>query len=180
MFKRRFPSATTEFGSLPSAAPVKYDSPLPQRLQDVATEKGPYVLDTIGSDGVLVIGKGTRIVGNISDCAKLEILGDLKGMIVADALVIGPGGSVEGDVRATLVEVHGTFQGRMEVADLLDIRSTGRVNGELTYARLAVANGAHLSGTVITSEPTVQMTDDAGSVGESLNGHYHNGSHHAG
>jgi cytoskeletal protein CcmA (bactofilin family) len=100
------------------------------------------------SEGVVVIGKGTKITGQISDCAKLEIQGTVEGTIVADALVVREGGVVKGDVRAAHAEIHGLFEGQLAVRDILDVRGTGHVQGELSYGKLAVAMGGYISGNV--------------------------------
>lgn len=100
------------------------------------------------SDGVVIIGKGTRIVGEITDCSRVEIQGIVDGTIVAETLIIREGGSLTGRLQATHAEVHGSFNGQLDIAELLDIRSTGTVEGELAYGKLAVAMGGHISGNV--------------------------------
>ena len=107
-----------------------------------------------GSDGIVIVGRGTRITGEITDCFRLEIQGVVEGTIVADALVIHAGGSVTGRLQANHAEVRGNFNGQLQIAELLDVRSTGRVEGELAYGKLAVAMGGHISGNVTTPEPT--------------------------
>ena len=113
------------------------------------------------SDGVVIIGKGTRIVGEITDCSRVEIQGIVDGTIVAEALIIREGGSLTGRLQATHAEVHGSFNGQLDIAELLDIRSTGIVEGELAYGKLAVAMGGHISGNV--TNPRVETTAQASS-----------------
>ena len=104
------------------------------------------------SDGIVIVGRGTRITGEITDCLRLEIQGVVEGTIVADALVIRAGGSVTGRLQANHAEVHGYFNGQLQITDLLDVRSTGRVEGELAYGKLAVAMGGHISGNITTPD----------------------------
>lgn len=98
--------------------------------------------------GIVIIGKGTKITGQITDCAKLEIQGTVEGTIVADVLIVREGGVVKGDVRAAHAEIHGLFEGQLAVRDVLDVRGTGHVEGDLSYGRLAVAMGGYISGKV--------------------------------
>jgi cytoskeletal protein CcmA (bactofilin family) len=98
--------------------------------------------------GAVVIGKGTKITGEITDCARLEIQGTVDGTIVADALIVREGGVVKGNVRAVHAEIHGRFEGQLAVQDVLDVRGTGHVEGDLSYGRLAVAMGGYISGKV--------------------------------
>lgn len=123
-------------------------------------------LPQINSDGVVIIGKGTRIVGEITDCSRVEIQGTVEGTIVADALIIRDGGSLTGRLQATQAEVHGAFNGQLDIADLLDIRATGTVEGELAYGKLAVSMGGHISGNV--TNPRVETQQQAYSRAEEI------------
>ena len=122
---------------------------VPHPVNDLAMDANLHC-----SDGIVIVGRGTRITGEITDCFRLEIQGVVEGTIVADALVIHAGGSVTGRLQANHAEVHGNFNGQLQIAELLDVRSTGRVEGELAYGKLAVAMGGHISGNVTTPEAT--------------------------
>lgn len=101
-------------------------------------------------DSMVSIGRGTVIVGEITECRNLEIQGSVEGTISTEMLVIHEGGSVKGRVHASNAVVYGVFNGQLEVSGLLDVRGTGRVEGELEYGQLAVAMGGHISGSVFT------------------------------
>jgi cytoskeletal protein CcmA (bactofilin family) len=118
-------------------------------LEGDGSLKGPFVVNGSDSDGFVVIGKGTRVTGQIADCAKLEIQGTVEGTIVAEAVVIRGSGMMIGELHAVHAEVHGRFEGRLYVRNVLDIRSTGSVEGELSYGKLAVAMGGHIAGQVV-------------------------------
>jgi cytoskeletal protein CcmA (bactofilin family) len=105
------------------------------------------------SDGIVIIGRGTRIVGDLVDCSMLEIQGSVEGRISTMALVIREGGSVHGEIHAETAEIHGKLDGHVEVSDRLDVRSTGRVSGEVTYGTLAVALGGYVLGSITKLEP---------------------------
>jgi cytoskeletal protein CcmA (bactofilin family) len=115
---------------------------------------GPLVKNAISQspqnntqgDGVVLIGKNTKIMGDISNCTMIEIQGTLEGTIVADAVVIREGGGFRGTMQTDKAEVHGVAEGSITVHELLDVRSSGNVTGELTYGRLAVADGGNVSG----------------------------------
>jgi cytoskeletal protein CcmA (bactofilin family) len=126
----------------PNSAQAATPSIVPQKIESGNSMKAA------DSEGIVVIGKGTKITGQISDCAKLEIQGTVEGTIVADALVVREGGVVKGDVRASHAEIHGLFEGQLAVRDVLDVRGTGHVQGELSYGQLAVAMGGYISGNI--------------------------------
>ena len=121
-------SAETEPGRLPEV-----EVPLPTKT---------------ASEGLVVVGKGANIVGEISNCSQVEIEGALDGNVVAEAVIIRPGGQLKGRVHSQRAEVHGTIEGQVQVEELLDIRSTGQVSGELAYGKLSVASGGRLAGDI--------------------------------
>lgn len=106
------------------------------------------VLEGIEGDGTVLIGKGTRIVGEISNCTNVEVQGELEGNLVADRVTIRQGGTITGNVKTTSAEVHGTIAGEIEVEGLLDVHSTGRVDGNLAYGQIAIAAGGEVSGNI--------------------------------
>ena len=148
MFNKRHPSsaALEAFAaSTTDTAPVRPTA----AVSTVPTATGGAAPSAnANSDGVVIIGKGTRIVGEITDASRVEIQGAVDGTIVADALIIREGGSLTGRLQASHAEVHGAFNGQLDIAQLLDIRATGTVEGELAYGKLAVAMGGHISGNV--------------------------------
>ncbi|HRK18115.1 MAG TPA: polymer-forming cytoskeletal protein [Hyphomicrobiaceae bacterium] len=112
-------------------------------------------------DSMVSIGRGTVIVGEINECRNLEIQGSVEGTISTEMLVIHEGGSVKGRVHASNAIVYGVFNGQLEVSGLLDVRGTGRVEGELEYGQLAVAMGGHISGSVFTGFEREQRNSQA-------------------
>ena len=113
------------------------------------TEQRSYsVLEGIEGDGTVLIGKGTRIVGEISNCSNVEVQGELEGNLITKSVTIREGGVIAGNVRANEATVHGTVSGEIEVEGLLDIHSTGRVDGSLAYGQIAVAAGGEVSGNI--------------------------------
>lgn len=99
-------------------------------------------------DRIVVVGKGSNIVGEISNCSQVEIEGALEGNVIADVVIIRPSGRLKGRVNSDRVEVHGSIEGEIQVKEHLDIRSTGQVSGELSYGKLTVASGGYLAGNI--------------------------------
>lgn len=130
----------------------------PQRDSSIASEPPPdgqrdfAVLETVDGEGIVLIGKGTVITGDIGHCARVEIQGHLEGTLSADRVVIREGGSLNGELRAGHVVVQGQVHGSVSIEDLLDVRSSAVVSGDLRYGRLAVAAGANLTGQVLGPE----------------------------
>jgi cytoskeletal protein CcmA (bactofilin family) len=60
-------------------------------------------------------------------------------------LILGEHSSVKGSIYAERVRISGTVDGAIQTRDLA-IEATARVNGDITYSRLRVANGGLVQG----------------------------------
>ena len=116
-------------------------------------------LEEFKSDGVVLIGKGTKMTGHIKDSTLIEIQGHLDGDIVASAVIVREGATFTGNMITAYAEIHGVVDGTINAEELLDIRSTGRVTAEVKYGNLSVATGGRLSGAVQAHE-MIELTAD--------------------
>jgi len=99
--------------------------------QEVRTILGPGCL----FEGNLTIPEGlTRIDG--------EVIGNIKGN---GSLIIGERGSVKGDLSVENVVVYGKVNGNIR-ARSLEIRASGRVDGDVQVQELMVEKGAMYNG----------------------------------
>ena len=102
-----------------------------------------------GAAGLNSLVKGTHVEGSIKAPSDFRIEGELKGDLACEAkLIIGPSGAVNGTVRCRTAMIEGKFEGTLVVADLLEVRDSSRVEGEITYGKLKIDSGAVLLGTV--------------------------------
>ncbi len=111
-------------------------------------------LEAFKSEGVVLIGKGTKIRGEIVDSSMLDIQGDFEGDVAANSVIVREGASFKGNMHTQHVEVHGLLEGTLITEELLDIRPTGCVNAEVRYGELSVATGACLTGSIQSQEKT--------------------------
>jgi cytoskeletal protein CcmA (bactofilin family) len=108
-----------------------------------------------GSSRVLVVGADTALKGKVRNGGRIEILGYIEGEIVGDQLIVHPGGRCYGRVKVDTAEVHGIVQGDIAVKELISIRSTGSVSGNVRYGRLAMEMGADLTAQVRNVPPSI-------------------------
>ena len=116
--------------------------------------------------GVLFIAEDTIIRGNVRNCRQMEVAGYIEGEVVTQELVVREGGRCFGTVTTGTADVHGTLQGNVNVKQLINIRSTGAVNGTVQYGKMAMEMGGSLSAEVKNVPPTLggdfQITVDKG------------------
>ncbi len=93
----------------------------------------------------------TRIHGNVNGSGDLVLEGELHGDITIDGLLfIGDTGSVRGKVTAGNMILAGLVLGRIAVKERVEVRSSGRMKGNIVCAKIAIAEGAFLDGEVHT------------------------------
>ncbi len=95
-----------------------------------------------------VIGKGTVLEGNIETSGNIRIEGRIIGNIKSKSKVaLGSSSLIDGNVAAQNADVEGTVKGRVEIADLLVLKATGTVQGDISTGKLVVEPGAVFNGT---------------------------------
>jgi cytoskeletal protein CcmA (bactofilin family) len=103
------------------------------------------------------IGKSVIFDGELSSDEDLRFEGRLKGHIhIREAtLTIGEGATVEADIRAKQVVVHGTVQGSISAGERIELAATATVKGSLTAERVVIADGARFNGGVDMGRRTI-------------------------
>ena len=101
----------------------------------------------IPSQTVNMIGAGTTIEGEVKSAGDIRVDGVINGSVTSKAkLVIGGTGSVEGDVNCQNADISGTIKGKVICAEMLFLKSTARINGDITTGKLVVESGASFTG----------------------------------
>lgn len=106
------------------------------------------------NQSINIINEGTLIKGDISSNGDIRIDGELIGNIQAKGrLVIGPKGKVNGEIICNNMEVSGFIKGKISVSDLLTMKATARISGDITAGKLSVEPGSLFSGTCSMGDP---------------------------
>lgn len=105
--------------------------------------------------GVLIIGEGAVLKGEVKSGKRVEIYGYVEGGVNASEVVVQEGGKLFGSVRSDRAEVRGTLQGDVRVQNLIAIKNTGVASGTIKYGRLAMEEGGELTAHVRNIPPTL-------------------------
>ncbi len=90
-----------------------------------------------------MITSGTKIEGNVSANSDMRIDGELVGNLSCQGkIIIGAEGKIIGDIDCQNAVIEGVFQGKLKCSDLLNIRETAQIRGEITTDKLMVQAGA--------------------------------------
>lgn len=102
------------------------------------------------SQSVNLISEGTKIKGDVLSNGDIRIDGELYGNIaVKGRLVIGPNGKIEGQINCGNIETSGYIKGKVTASELLSMKSSAQIQGDIVVGRLSVEPGSLFSGTCV-------------------------------
>ncbi|NBC82761.1 MAG: polymer-forming cytoskeletal protein [Bacteroidetes bacterium] len=94
------------------------------------------------------VGNGTEITGDIKTNGDIRIDGVLEGNIFTKGkVVIGETGKIKGEVECKNSVVSGSIEGKISVSELLSLKASSKVNGDINTQKLAIEPGAKFTGT---------------------------------
>jgi len=112
-------------------------------------------------NGPNIIARGTIFEGNILNAGDCRIDGTMKGNINSSAkIIIGKSGKVEGDIKCVSIEIEGMVKANIQVKDLLSLKSTANLMGNIQVGKIAIEPGASFAGncTMLTAPKPVIPT----------------------
>ena len=109
-----------------------------------STEESKKTNTPVPASGTLnALVKGTTVEGSLRCESDLRVDGTIKGKLICQAkVIIGPSGMVDGEIRCQNAVIEGRFKGMLYVSELLNVRETAEVEGEITTNKLLVQSGA--------------------------------------
>ena len=100
------------------------------------------------------IGRGIEVKGDINFSDRLQVDGKTVGKLTSDSgtLIIGESGHVDAQIDVGVCVVHGSINGNLIARSKLEIRRTGRVQGDVITPVLLVEEGAVFNGAIRMSQ----------------------------
>jgi len=97
---------------------------------------------------VNIIAKGTQIQGSISTTSDCRIDGTVNGNVISRAkVIIGQTGYVEGNISCANIDIEGKVKTEsLNVSELISLKSTACVAGNIIAGKIAIEPGAEFSG----------------------------------
>ena len=100
-----------------------------------------------------IIGAGTKFIGDIETNGDLRVDGVIEGTIKSQGkLVLGPGGSIKGTIKCVSAEIAGSFEGKMEVGEILSLKASSYFKGEMNVNKLSIEPGAKFIGSCLMAD----------------------------
>ena len=94
-----------------------------------------------------VIGKNTKIHGEVSGTGNLRIDGEIEGELkLSGSVIVGETGMVTGNVSARSLDVSGTVHGNAQTEEGLTIHSAGQLIGDVKVNAFQIEDGGIFKG----------------------------------
>lgn len=99
---------------------------------------------TVASSGATnSLTAGTTLEGKITTENDIRVDGKLIGTLVCKGkVIIGPKGHVSGDINCAQAVIEGSFDGNLVVKELLNVRESAKIMGDIKTEKLLVQSGA--------------------------------------
>jgi len=111
--------------------------------------------------GINRIVEGTSIEGEIRCESNIRIDGSFVGNLSTKGrLVIGPAGRIEGTVNCQNAEIEGLVKGKLYVQQMLSLKGTAKVEGDIFTDKLAIEPGSSFTGACNMGAKVKEMKKD--------------------
>ena len=96
---------------------------------------------------VNLIVAGTEITGDINSNSDIRFDGTMTGNLkTTGKVVIGETGRVNGEIDCKNSEVLGEIHGKIKVSELLSLKATSKIFGDISTKKLAIEPGSKFTG----------------------------------
>lgn len=116
-----------------------------------------------GSNNSIV--SGTKLEGTVNANSDIRIDGELIGKLFCKGrVIIGPSGMVDGEVDCQNAIIEGSFTGILKVAELLNVKETATISGDIKTDKINIQSGASFNGNCIMGGQSIKSSkkkDDA-------------------
>lgn len=128
------------------------------------TRKDPSEIDRNSGELNTIIGRGSVIEGTLTVQSSLRVDGKIIGTVqVADSLIVGKDGEIEGEVRVKNAVIGGKVKNKIIATGKVVLEAKSLVYGEVKTSRLVIDEGAVFEGRCVMGEDgkTPQITDNS-------------------
>lgn len=101
----------------------------------------------VDTSAINIIRQGTDIIGDITCKGDIRIDGKLKGTLNCEGrVVVGQGGLIEGTINCSNADISGSLKVNITVKELLTLKSSSNLVGDINTNKLQIEPGANFSG----------------------------------
>jgi cytoskeletal protein CcmA (bactofilin family) len=108
------------------------------------------------------IGINSEFVGDVTVSGTLRIDGKMTGNITAGWIIVGEKALVKGNLFATGIIVGGRVEGTVKADDLVELKPTAHLAGDIYSKKLAIAEGGLFTGRSISQSDEAKLIEFSG------------------
>ena len=94
------------------------------------------------------LGMNSSFKGELNVRGTLRVDGTVEGQLDADYVILSESAEVKGEIKAERIIIGGKMDGNVRAQELVEIKSKGKVFGDIFTPKLAIIEGAELNGKV--------------------------------
>ncbi len=100
--------------------------------------------DKLGS----LLGMNSNLKGELKVKGTLRVDGTVEGQLDADYVILSETAEVKGEIKAKKIIIGGKIDGNARAQELVEIKSKGKVLGDIFAPQLTIIEGAEFNGKV--------------------------------
>jgi cytoskeletal protein CcmA (bactofilin family) len=117
--------------------------------------------DEVDLAAINLFGAGTTINGDINSNGDIKISGILTGNISTKGrVIIGETGKIKGEISCKNADILGLVEGSLTVTELLSLKASANVMGDITIGRISIEPGCKFNGSCKMTEPAFSANDN--------------------
>ena len=112
-------------------------------------------------NSINIIGNGTTLKGDIDTSGNVRLEGFVIGNIRSKAkVVLGNKSRVDGDMNSQFGEISGVVNGSIKISEVLILRASAIINGDIYTKKLVLEEGAQFNGKCKMGDPSKDSLND--------------------
>lgn len=115
-----------------------------------------------------IIGNNTQLEGNITTKGTIKVDGRINGNIETDWIILGEKSYLKGNIVAAGIVIAGYVEGNITAKEVVEVKRTGQVRGDLTTSKLVVIEGGFVDGKVSMKKDGAKVVEIKDKVNEGV------------
>jgi len=109
-----------------------------------------------------IIASDMTVVGDLETEGVVRVEGRVRGTVrVGAQVLVAAGAVIEGDLHTQEAVISGQVNGAIHASERVELQSTAVVAGDIKTPRIAIVEGAKVSGEVKMDVPGVEVVSDS-------------------
>lgn len=101
----------------------------------------------------IILGETSSIKGDISGEGMTLLKGKVTGNIEGEQIIIDEQAVITGDIVGQTISIAGQVEGFITAKEMVEIKSTGHVRGDIKTPKIAIEEGAYFQGFCSMEQP---------------------------